>query len=54
MRVVAVDYSPSKDYAVVQTVILLSACLYVVINAVVDVAYAVVDPRTRLPGAGGS
>jgi len=49
-----VDSISRKDYAVVQTVILLSACFYVVINAVVDVAYAVVDPRTRLPGAGGS
>jgi peptide/nickel transport system permease protein len=49
-----VDSISRKDYAVVQTFILLSACFYVLINAVVDVAYALVDPRTRLPGAGGS
>ena len=49
-----VDSISRKDYAVVQTFILLSACFYVVINAAVDVAYALVDPRTRLPGAGSS
>jgi peptide/nickel transport system permease protein len=46
-----VDSIQRKDYAVVQTFILLSAIAYVVINAVVDLTYLLVDPRTRLPGA---
>jgi len=29
----------------------LSAFGYVLINALVDLAYLVIDPRTRLPGA---
>ncbi|HEY7985256.1 MAG TPA: ABC transporter permease [Ktedonobacterales bacterium] len=35
----------SKDYPVVQGVVLLSALSYMLINLVVDVAYTVVDPR---------
>jgi len=46
-----VDSIQRKDYAVVQTFILLSAVAYVVINAIVDLAYLLIDPRTRLPGA---
>jgi peptide/nickel transport system permease protein len=46
-----VDSILRKDYAVVQTFILLSAFGYVLINALVDLAYLLVDPRTRLPGA---
>ena len=40
-----------KDYAVVQAFILLVAIAYVVVNAVVDLLYILVDPRTRLPAA---
>src|SRR5262249_50383644 len=47
-----VDSILRKDYAVVQTFILLSAFGYVLINALVDLTYLRVDPRTRLPGAG--
>jgi peptide/nickel transport system permease protein len=46
-----VDSILRKDYAVVQTFILLSAFGYVLINALVDLAYLLIDPRTRLPGA---
>jgi peptide/nickel transport system permease protein len=35
----------SKDYPVVQGVVLLSALSYMFINLVVDIAYTVVDPR---------
>jgi peptide/nickel transport system permease protein len=35
----------SKDYPVVQGVVLLSALSYMLINLVVDIAYTVVDPR---------
>jgi peptide/nickel transport system permease protein len=37
----------SQDFAVVQVFILLSACVYVVINFAVDVLYGVLDPRVR-------
>lgn len=37
-----------KDYAVVETFILLSAVAYVVVNLVVDLLYGVIDPRVRV------
>jgi peptide/nickel transport system permease protein len=40
-----------QDYAVVQTFVLLSAILYVVINLAVDILYGVIDPRVRVPVA---
>ena len=36
-----------KDYAVLQTLILATAVIYVLVNLVVDIAYAVLDPRIR-------
>ncbi len=39
--------SSRQDYAVVQTFILLSAILYVIINLVIDILYGVIDPRVR-------
>ncbi len=36
-----------RDYPVVQTAVLLSALVFVVINSVVDVLYVVLDPRIR-------
>jgi peptide/nickel transport system permease protein len=41
----ALDSIFSKDYPVVQGVVLLSALSYMLINLVVDVTYAIVDPR---------
>ena len=38
-----------QDYAVVETFILLSAVLFVVVNLIVDLLYAVIDPRVRVP-----
>jgi ABC-type dipeptide/oligopeptide/nickel transport system permease component len=46
-----VDSIQRKDYAIVQTFILLSALGYVFVNALVDLAYLLIDPRTRLPAA---
>ena len=46
-----VDSILRQDFAVVQTFVLLSAILYVVVNIVVDVLYGVVDPRVRVPVA---
>jgi peptide/nickel transport system permease protein len=37
----------AKDFAVVETFILLSATAYVVVNLVVDSLYGVIDPRVR-------
>lgn len=36
-----------RDYAVLQVLILAAAAIYVLVNLVVDVLYAVVDPRVR-------
>ena len=36
-----------RDYPVLQVLILAAAAIYVVVNLVVDVLYAVVDPRVR-------
>jgi peptide/nickel transport system permease protein len=38
----------SRDFPVIQGGLLFLAGIYVVINLVVDVLYAVVDPRVRL------
>jgi peptide/nickel transport system permease protein len=37
----------SRDYAVLQVCILMAAITFVVINLLVDIAYAVIDPRVR-------
>lgn len=36
-----------RDYAVIQVFILMAAAGYVIINLLVDIAYAVIDPRVR-------
>ena len=36
-----------KDYAVLQVLILATAIIYVLVNLLVDIAYAVLDPRIR-------
>lgn len=44
----ALKYSfQEKDYAVLQVLILASAATYVVVNLLVDIAYAIIDPRIR-------
>lgn len=40
-----------KDYPVLQVVILGAAATYVLINLIVDLSYAVIDPRIRTTGA---
>lgn len=40
-----------QDFAVVQTFILLSAVMFVLVNLIVDMLYAVIDPRVRIPSA---
>jgi ABC-type dipeptide/oligopeptide/nickel transport system permease component len=43
-----VDSILRQDFAVVQTFILLSAFVYVAVNAIVDILYGVIDPRVRV------
>jgi len=43
----AIDAVRYRDFPVVQTVVLLYAAKYVIINLLVDVAYVYVDPRIR-------
>ncbi|HSY25691.1 MAG TPA: ABC transporter permease [Polyangiaceae bacterium] len=48
---ITVEAIGQKDLPVVQGAILLASIAYVVANLVVDVSYAIVDPRTRLRSA---
>jgi peptide/nickel transport system permease protein len=36
-----------RDYAVLQVLILMAAFIYIIVNLLVDLAYAVIDPRVR-------
>ena len=36
-----------KDYPVLQVLIMMAALIYIVVNLLVDIAYAVIDPRVR-------
>lgn len=36
-----------KDYAVLQVLIMMAALIYIMVNLIVDIAYAVIDPRVR-------
>ena len=38
----------ARDYPVIQGAVLLIAAIFLAINLLVDVLYAVVDPRIRL------
>jgi peptide/nickel transport system permease protein len=38
----------ARDYPVIQGAVLLIAALFLLINLIVDMLYAVVDPRIRL------
>jgi len=43
-----VDSIQNKDFPVVQGVILVLAMIYVFVNLLVDLSYAIIDPRIRL------
>jgi ABC-type dipeptide/oligopeptide/nickel transport system permease component len=45
------DAIVKQDYAIVQTFILLSAVMFVLVNLTVDVLCAAIDPRIRIPSA---
>lgn len=42
-----VDAVLARDYPLIQAIILLTAATYVVINLLIDISYAVTDPRIR-------
>jgi peptide/nickel transport system permease protein len=41
----------TRDYSVIQGVVLFTATAYIVINLLVDLLYSVIDPRIRVGGA---
>ena len=41
----------SRDYPVLQGCLLLVTCIYVLVNLLVDLLYAVLDPRVRTGAA---
>jgi peptide/nickel transport system permease protein len=43
----------TRDYPLVQGVVLITATAYVLINLLVDMSYSVLNPRIRVRGAGG-
>ncbi|CAN5428922.1 ABC transporter permease [soil metagenome] len=43
-----VDAVNKRDYAVIQTVVLLAAAVFVVVTLIVDLLYGVLDPRLRV------
>jgi peptide/nickel transport system permease protein len=45
-----VDAINARDYVTVQGVTVFVAVSYLLINAVVDLAYGLIDPRTRRRG----
>jgi ABC-type dipeptide/oligopeptide/nickel transport system permease component len=49
-----VDAILKQDFAIVQTFILLSAVMFVIVNLIVDLLYAVIDPRVRIPSTAGT
>jgi peptide/nickel transport system permease protein len=36
-----------RDFPVIQAVVLLTACVVIMVNLLVDIAYAYIDPRIR-------
>jgi peptide/nickel transport system permease protein len=46
-----VDAVFNRDYAVVQGVVLFTATMYIAINFLVDITYAVIDPRIQVGGS---
>jgi len=46
-----IDAVFTRDYPVIEGVVLVSATAYIVINLLVDLLYSVIDPRVRVGGA---
>jgi peptide/nickel transport system permease protein len=43
----------TRDYPLVQGVVLITASSYVLINLLVDASYSLLNPRIRIRGAAG-
>ncbi|MGB4136661.1 MAG: ABC transporter permease, partial [Microbacterium sp.] len=43
-----IDAVNKRDYAIVQTVVLMAAAVFVVVTLIVDLLYGVIDPRLRV------
>ena len=57
-RILTADHkllSPSytRDYPLVQGVVLITASTYVLVNLLVDVSYSLLNPRIRVKGSAG-
>jgi peptide/nickel transport system permease protein len=46
-----IDAVFTRDYAMIQGVVLVTATAYIGINLLVDLLYSVIDPRVRVEGA---
>ena len=44
----------TRDYAVLQVLIMMAALIYITVNLLVDIAYAVIDPRIRMKVRSGA
>jgi peptide/nickel transport system permease protein len=42
----------TRDYPIVQGVVLITASAYVLVNLLVDVSYSLLNPRIRIRGGG--
>ena len=47
LGLLALEAVRGRDFAVVQTVILFFAAVYIICNLIVDILYAYLDPRIR-------
>lgn len=46
----AVNAANSRDFSLVQAIVVLGALAFIIINLVIDLLYTVLDPRTRTAG----
>jgi peptide/nickel transport system permease protein len=44
---IAYESVSRRDYAMIQGVVLYGAALFVLVNLIVDILYAILDPRVR-------
>ena len=47
----AVQAITNRDYPLVQTAVLITAFMFVIVNRIVDLLYAVIDPRIDVTNA---
>jgi peptide/nickel transport system permease protein len=47
----SIDAVNTRDYTMIQGIVLVTAAAYVIVNLAVDIVYALLDPRIRVAGA---